>query len=180
MTLGVASAPSDVGELTFDALYDAHFDLVWRSLRRLGVPDSALDDALQDVFVVVHRQLTGFQGRSSPRTWLAGIAVRVAADHRRRLRRKGGWEELSPAVVDPGPGPQEQAARAEGIQLLDRLLRQLEDFKREVFVMVELEQMTAPEVAEALGLNLNTVYSRLRLARADFERALAAYRAGSK
>ncbi len=169
-------APADGNGVTFERLYNAHFDFVWRSLRRLGVPEASVDDALQDVFVVVHRRLGEFGGHSSIKTWLFGIALRVTSDYRRTLRRKGGHEPLDEAVADPAPGPQEKAANAEMLALLDRALDLLDDDRRAVFVLAELEQMSAPEIAEALGTKLNTVYSRLRLARQDFERALVTLR----
>src|SRR5262245_44836563 len=71
---------------TLDAIYEAHVAYVWRVVQRLGVPESSADDAVQDVFLVVHRKLDGFEGRSSIRTWLYGIALRVARDHRRKRR----------------------------------------------------------------------------------------------
>ncbi|HEU4407494.1 MAG TPA: sigma-70 family RNA polymerase sigma factor [Polyangiaceae bacterium] len=169
-------APPAAGGVPFELVYNDYFDFVWRSLRRLGVAESSVEDALQDVFVVVHRRLDEFGGRSSLKTWLFGIALRVTHDHRRRVRRKGGHEPLDEAVADPAPGPQERAANAEMIGLLDRALDALDDDRRAVFVLAELEQMSAPEIAEALGVKLNTVYSRLRLARQDFERAFAGLR----
>ena len=171
-------------ELSFDGLYDEHFGFVWRSLRRLGVDPSALDDAVQDVFVVVHRRLAEFEGRSSPRTWLFGILLRVARDHRRSARRKRN-HGLLPAgdvdtaeVADPtSPTPLESAARAEAVRMVYAILDSLDDDKREVLVMGDLEQMSVPEIAEALGANPNTVYSRLRAARAEVEQAIARFRA---
>lgn len=159
----------------FDAVYDEHFAYLWSCLRRLGVPAASIDDAVQDVFVVVHRRLADFEGRSSLRTWLFGIALRVARDYRRRAERTEpggeGPERTAPDTVRPSPF--EDAAAAEGARLLDRLLGQLEESRREVFVLAELEQMTAPEIASCLEVNLNTVYARLRAARAEFERAVA-------
>lgn len=171
----------DAGELprgaamcpTFEEAYEQLFDFVWRSLRRLGVPPAAVDDALQDVFVVVHRRLAEFEGRSSLKTWVFGIALRVARDHQRTARRKGGHEPLDPRIPDESPGPVESLARAEAMRELDRILATLDEDKRTVFILAELEQMTAPEIAEALGINPNTVYSRLRAARRAFD-ALAA------
>lgn len=157
----------------FADIYERWFDFVWRTARRLGVPEAFLDDVVQEVFVVVHRQLDGFEGRSSLKTWLFGITRRVCADHRRAARRRGSQEPLQEeGVRAPEDGPVESLARAEAVHLLYRLLETLEASKREVFVLVELEQMTVPEAAEALGVGVNTAYSRLRLARRDFERAL--------
>lgn len=172
--LGVAIAEPAPRVLDFTAVYDEHFAFVWRSLRRLGVPERLLDDAAQDVFVVVHRRLGEFEGRASVRSWLFGIARRVAHDHRRRIGRKERTEELPEAVVDPhGATPAADAERAEARRVLHEILGELDDGKREVFVLAELEQMTVPEIAEAIGANLNTVYSRLRAARQGFEAAVA-------
>lgn len=168
-TSDVAPAP-----LTFDRVYDRWFDFVWRSVRRLGVPDASVDDAVQDVFVVVHRRLGDFEGRSTIKTWLFGIAMRVAKDHRRSASRRRPTEPLRESLVDAPCGcPMERAAQNEAVRLLHALLEQLDDEKRAVFVMAELEQMSVPEIAETLDVNLNTVYSRLRAARAAFEKAVA-------
>src|SRR5262249_49177614 len=142
-----------------------------RGLKSLGVRDYALDDAVQDVFVVVHRRLAEFERRSSVRSWVFGIAIRVAHDYRRRERRKGGLEPLDFEVVDNARDPHEEAAKAEALRELAIVLESLDDAKREVFVLAELEQLTAPEIAEALGVNVNTVYSRIRAARREFEAA---------
>ncbi len=163
-----------------EELYDAHFDFVWRSARRMGVPDAAVDDVVQEVFLVVHRRRDDFEGRSSVKTWLFGILLRVVADHRRRHRRKGGLAPLPEGLAaEPDRScPAEQAARNDKVRLLHALLEQLDEDKRAVFVLAELEQLTAPEIAEALGgIKLNTVYSRLRVARKQFDEALARHRA---
>jgi RNA polymerase sigma-70 factor, ECF subfamily len=173
---GAHSAPA-----TFDALYQEHFAFVWRNLRRLGVPSGAQDDAVQDIFLIVHRKLGEFEGRSSFKTWLFGILLRVA----RRYRQAGRAGPVSPAApVDPdalvdvrGQSPHERAEQAESLHLLHRLLDALDDAKREVFVLVEIEGLSAPEVAEALGVPVNTVYSRLRLARHEFDQAAARHEA---
>lgn len=170
---GCASARVDVPQ--FAELYEAHFDFVWRTARRLGCPDDALDDVTQDVFVVVHRKLPEFEGRSSLKTWLYAITRRVVSDHRRKHRRRRPastpfQDERAPCA---GASPQELAARQQAAMLLYAFLDSLPDEQREVFVLAELEQMTAPEIAEATGAKLNTVYSRLRLARRAFERVVA-------
>lgn len=163
----------------FDAIYGAHFDFVWRSLRRLGVPEASVDDALQDVFVVVHRRFADFDG-ASPRAWLFRIAINVVREHRRTYQRKGRHEPLPESVADGAPGPHEELARAEALRLVDRLLDALDDDRRAVFVLAEYEGMTAPEMAAALGVNVNTVSSRLRAARRDFEAALARHRSRTR
>ena len=159
----------------FEGVYERYFDFVWRTARRLGCPEAALDDAAQDVFVVVHRKLPEFEGRSSLKTWLYAITRRVVSDHRRKHQRRRPAE--TPFRDERAPcaeaSPQELAARQQAAMLLHAFLDSLPDEQREVFVLAELEQMTAPEIAEATGAKLNTVYSRLRLARRALERVVA-------
>ena len=156
-------------------VYEDHFDFVWRSARRLGVPESAVDDLVQEVFIVVHRQLAAFEGRSSLKTWLFGILRNLVLRERRRFARRGREEALDESQVELSQAaPDQQLADR---RLLHALLAELDDDKRAVFVLADLEQMSAPEIAEATGLKLNTVYSRLRLARAEMERALERLRA---
>lgn len=182
MTRPPAATPS-AEALAFDAVYDSWFAFVWRSVRRLGVPDSQVDDAVQEVFLVVHRRLDTFEGRSSLRSWLYGIVANVVRDHRRTARRKdprvrGGGEgpEVEALPDARRRGPDESVERADAVRVLHELLETLEFAKREAFVLVELEQMSIPEVAEATGTNVNTVYSRLRAARKAFNDAAARYR----
>jgi RNA polymerase sigma-70 factor (ECF subfamily) len=166
--VGVArAAPSSLAAtppdpvLDFDALYTDHIAFVWRNLRRLGV--LALDDACQDVFLVVHRRMADLPA-TNVRSWLFGILRRVAADHRRTLRRRGAVP--IDAVAEP-PAP---ANPPDARLIVHRILDQLDDDKREVLVLAELEQMTAVEIAAAIDVPVNTVYSRLRAARQAFER----------
>ena len=159
--------------MSFALLYADNLDLVWRALRGLGVSEASVEDAVQDVFLVVHRRMDSFEARSSFRTWLYGVVLHVARNHRRREHRKGGCASLDsgPEIADLAPGPHEEAAAAEAMRRLAMLLEGLDEAKREVFVLAELEQMSAPEIAEALGINVNTVYSRLRAARQAVEAA---------
>lgn len=161
----------------FDALYDAHVDGVWRLLQKFGVPDAGLEDAVQEVFIVAHRQLGGFRGDSSLKTWLGGICVRVAKDARRTIARKGGLEPLDPSMAQPGPQLEERVGQREALAHVLKLLALLDEDQREVFVLAEFEGMTAPEIAAATGVNLNTLYTRLRTARQRFN-ALVAERGG--
>lgn len=170
--------------LTFEGVYEAHFPFVWRSVRRLlGTTHASIDDVVQEIFVVVHRRLGEFEGRSSVKTWLFGIALRVVRDHRKTQRRKNpplGPDHTNDAESvrdDDAHAPDETAAKAQAVRTLHALLEELDDEKREVFILAELEQMSAPEIADALAINLNTVYSRLRAARQDFEDGIARHRA---
>jgi RNA polymerase sigma-70 factor (ECF subfamily) len=163
--------------LTFDQVYEQNLDFVWRTSLRLGVHRSAIDDVVQEVFLVVHRRLAEFEWRSSVRTWIFGIVRRVVAGLMRTCRRKpshlGVAEAVDPdAFVTADIGPCESAEQAEELRLVQRLLDQLDPDKREAFILSELEQMTIAEIAEAVGANANTVASRIRAARVAFERAL--------
>jgi len=160
--------------LSFAAVYEEHFAFVWRNLRRLGVPEASLRDAAQDVFVVVHRRLGEYDARSKLRSWLYSILNRVAREYGRRRRRKDPARvEDAEQVADPRAEPPDQGAeRSESLRLLLRLLDDLDLEKREAFVLSDLEEMTAPEIADALGVNLNTVYSRIRAARRELSAAL--------
>lgn len=163
----------------FETLYARHHAFVWRILRRLGVPAGSLDDATQDVFVVVHRRREALRADASVRSWLFGIARRVAADvHRgqRRVRRK---LEALPSPEEPAP-LDDALERAEAADFVRVFLERLDEGHRMVFVLADVEGMTAPEIAQTLELNLNTVYSRLRNARKKFERAVARRRARAK
>jgi RNA polymerase sigma-70 factor (ECF subfamily) len=163
----------------FESVYDTYFPYVWRSVQRLGVPPSHADDVVQEVFIIVHRRLHEFEGRSALKTWLYGIALRVARAYRTQSRRSGERVALDAEQLraPEATRPDEQAQIAEAARLVDALLDGLEYEQREVFVLAELEQLTAPEIAEALGAKLNTVYSRLRLARRAFAEAAARCRA---
>jgi RNA polymerase sigma-70 factor, ECF subfamily len=169
-----AALTSETPALVFESVYAEHFRGVWRTLRRLGVTDAQLDDAAQDVFVVVHRKLAAFDGRSL-RGWLFAIAVRVASDYRRGVTQRR-MLPLHDAVTDPAPDPARWSELNESVRLLHALLAELPGEQRTVFVLAELEELSVPEIAEALGANLNTVYSQKRAARARFEAALKRHR----
>lgn len=150
----------------FGALYAEHFRAVWRTLQRLGVQSGSVDDATQEVFVTAWRRWDDFEGRSSERTWLLGIAIRVASDTRRKQRPT---EEVSPELQMTGPGPETMTASREVSRRVEQLLAKLEPERREVLLLVDLEGYSVPEVASATGVNLNTLYTRLRAARQQFE-----------
>lgn len=162
-----------------ESIYRQHFKAVWRLLRRLGVPAGQLDDAAQDVFLVVQKKLAQLRPDASLQSWVFGITVRVASEHRRRsLWRRA--EPIADAVIDLAPDPGSQHEVQEAVALLHELLAELDEKKREVFVLAELEQLSAPEMAEVLGVNLNTIYSRLRAAKREFDAALVRRRAAGE
>ena len=170
---------------TFAEVYEEHVRFVWRTLRRLGVPDKDCDDATQDVFLVVHRRLAEFRPDAPLKHWLFRITSRIARDHRRSGRRKSpaqqGFVAVDGADIEDltQQSPVDAAERSAAARLIRDLLQELDEPKREVFILAELEQLTAPEIAQALELPLNTVYSRLRRGRLQFEAALERHRAPS-
>jgi RNA polymerase sigma-70 factor (ECF subfamily) len=161
---------------TFRALYESHVDFVWRNLRRLGVQECDAEDRTQEVFVVAHRRFDEFEDRGhGPRAWLFQIVLRVASDARRHRRRHpeqpDGGDASALASID---APQAEAiARREALSQLDAALQSIDPTRRVVLVLHEIEEMTAPEIAQMLGIPLNTVYSRLRVGRTELEDALA-------
>jgi len=175
--------PADAGfraRPTFDELYDAHVEFLWRNARRLGVGDDSVDDVLQQVFLVVHRRLPEVTMTGSEKAWLFGVLLRVVRDHKRLLRRKSPHRFMAftdpEMLADRGRQPDESLARVEAAALVQGWLNALDDDKREVFILAELEQMSAREIGEATATNPSTVYSRLRAARAAFEAAATRYR----
>lgn len=165
----------DVLETGFEELYRRHYATVWRSARRLGVAEAELDDLVQEVFVVAHRRLADFEGRAAITTWLFGITYRVVRDHRRSAAARARREAMATGGRPPTE-PDRMLSRTEAARILDDLLDTLDDDQREVFVMADIMHMTAPQIAELTEAKLNTVYSRLRLARRAFETALAELR----
>lgn len=165
--------------LTVQEVYEAHFNFVWRSARRFGIRPPQLDDIVQEVFMVVQRRLAEFEGRAAIRTWLYSITRHVVRAHFRHKARKP--QDLSAdadATCDPRePGPEFAALANEGRKLLYALLDELDDDKREVFVLAQLEEMTGPEIAAALEMPLSSVYSRIEAAQKAFDRALKRQRA---
>ena len=167
----------------FDAVYEAHLDFVWRTVRRMGVRPADTDDVVQEVFFVVHRRLAEFEGRAQLKTWVFKILVHVVRHYWRTHQRKPGdhaaddLAELQTLAADHEESPTARLERVEALRVLDGLLARLDEDKREVFVLAEIEKMTAAEIAEIVEANVNTVSSRLRAARQEFEKALLRYRA---
>lgn len=172
-----AGAPPASEVPAFDEVYERYFNFVWSSSRRLGVSMASLDDVVQEIFMVIHAKLDTLRQPSSLRSWIYGVVRRTVGDHHRALRtRTRSTGELAVKVAgDPPrvPTPQDLREHSEQVGLLFSLLDQMAWPKREVFMLAELEQMTVPEIAEALSIPLNTAYSRLRAARISFEELLA-------
>ena len=178
-----AAASARPGEalLDFESVYEENLKFIWRAARRLGIESADTDDVVQEVFVVAHRKLGEFERRASVKTWLFKILMLVVRHHRRTRQRKPGHcvgespKELDGLRDNHGSGPAEAAERADAVRILDGLLGQLDGEKREVFVLAEIEQLSSVEIAEVLEVNVNTVYSRLRVARQEFHQALTRF-----
>lgn len=151
-----------------NVLYREHRAFVWRSLRHLGVPSSELDDALQEVFLVVHRRRSEFLGNSSVRTWLFGVARMVSLSRRKRasVRR----EDLLSAMPEglAGDDPASTLERRRELGAVEKVLSAMPEDQRLVFVLFEVQGMSMQEVAEALSCPLKTAYGRLYRARESF------------
>lgn len=158
----------------FRALYVRELDFVWTVLSRLGVDDVDVEDAAHDVFMVVHRQLDRFEGRSTERTWLYAIARRIAWRHRRSERRRArrhGALAAEPHLAEDATDVDDALRDREARELLAAFLESLDRPKREAFVLGELEALPRTALGRALGVSPGTAYSRLRAARADFAAA---------
>jgi RNA polymerase sigma-70 factor (ECF subfamily) len=151
---------------TFRRLFEAEFTYVCRSLRRLGVREADMKDVAQEIFLAVHRHLDEYDTSRPVRPWLFSFSLRFAANYRRLARNRAHL---------PDDGLHQEAAPGSDVEARDLVLRALEalDFDfRVVFVMHDLEGFSAPEIAEQTGSKLNTVYSRIRLAREAFKSAV--------
>ena len=164
------AAVSSDAPLTFEALYRREFAFVWRSVRGFGVAAEAVDDVVQEVFVVVHRRLPSFDPtQGAVRGWIYGIARLASSRHRRTARRKDP-RRLAPPPP-PGPTqPDDVLARNQAANLVQLFLDNLDERYREVFFLHDVEGLSAPEIVRLLNLKLGTVYSRLRRAREQFQK----------
>ena len=153
---------------SFRAIFEAEGGYVWNTLRRLGVQDRDLEDLAHDVFVTVHRRIGDYDPSRPLRPWLFGICLRVAMRYRdlARHRREVMDAEVEPA--DEAPDAEALLVQKQAKDLVAEAMEALDMDRRAVFVMHEIDGEGIPEVAEALGIPLNTAYSRLRLARAEF------------
>jgi len=160
-------------------MYAEHVAMVWSGLRRLGVPESSIEDAVQDVFLVAHRRLADFEGRSSIKTWLYGIVLRVAKDYRRsqfrHAQRVEGLAEMLSVSTDSAQTPVREAERREANRALHAILDELDEDHSEVLVMVELEDFSVKDAAAVLNLHIRACQRRLRAAHEEFEKKLARY-----
>jgi RNA polymerase sigma-70 factor (ECF subfamily) len=169
--------PATQGVPAFKAIYAEYFEFVWSSARRLGVVPGAMDDVVQEIFVVIHRRIHTLEQPDSLRSWIYSIVRRtVSGYHRSRRSRNVSDTALAQHVgtqMDAQLTPFDLAEQNEEAKLLWSVLEEIEPRKREVLVLVEFDGMTVPEIAEALEIPVNTAYSRLRAGRIAFEAVLA-------
>jgi RNA polymerase sigma-70 factor (ECF subfamily) len=164
----VAKDGEELSSATLRELVAEHLDFVWRSLRRFGVPAADVDDAAQQVFLIANEK-SGKIRRGSERSFLVGVALRVASHARRSFERRAAVEQrFSTHPSPPNPDPEELAQQREARHLLDRVLDALPEDMRAVFVLFELEELSLEQIASLLNVPRGTVASRLRRAREVF------------
>lgn len=168
----------------FAEIYELYFDFVWTSSRRLGVSREAIDDVVQEIFIVIHQRIHTLQQPDALRSWIYSVVRRTVSNYHRSRRVNNAATATLAADVDAlevSPlTPFELTQQSDQVRLLESLLAELAPPKREVFVLAEIEELSVPEIAEALEIPLNTAYSRLRAARQAFEAALVRQSTGSK
>ena len=165
---------TDDHEAQFREIFAKEFSYVWNTLRRLGIPERELEDVAQDVFMTVDALLPDCDVSRPMRPWLFGVSYRIALRHRglARYRREQLNDEPLESTPDERPAPDELVDRTRDRVLVQKAIGRIEIHRRAVFVLCELDGCTVPEVANALGIPLNTAYSRLRLAREEFVAAV--------
>jgi RNA polymerase sigma-70 factor, ECF subfamily len=172
---GSSVAPTNV--LSFESLYQQYFDFVWSLTRRFGVSPASADDVVQEIFMVIHSKFQDLRQPESLRSWIYSVVRRTASDHHRAQRSKlqsGSAYAFELDVRHPvAQTPADLVEQSQQVKRLWTLLEAIDLPKREVFILAELEELTVPEIAEALEIPLNTAYSRLRTARQQFEEGLA-------
>jgi RNA polymerase sigma-70 factor, ECF subfamily len=155
----------------FREVFALNFDYVWHALKRLGVREADLEDVTHEVFLAVFRKLDQFDATRPLRPWLFGFAFRLASDHRDLAHHRRELVTDAPEILDAGPSALDAAIRQQALAVAQRALGALELGRRAVFILHVLDDCPMPEVAAALGIPVNTAYSRLRLARADLAAA---------
>ena len=168
--------PLETPRPSFEAVYRDHVGFVWRTIRRFGIPEAEIEDAAHEVFLVVHRRLADFDGQAAITTWLFAIARGVASNRRRSAHRREQREELAPEPP-ASPDPAERLDQVRAAAAVERFLAGLPVEQRVVFELFEIEGLRGAEISEALALNINTVYTRLRAARLRFAQFLAEHHA---
>jgi RNA polymerase sigma-70 factor, ECF subfamily len=171
-----ASSPEIRTQLDFRTIFELEVGYVMRTLRRLGVAPSDLEDLAHDVFLAVHQRLDSYDPARALRPWLFGFAFRVASHYRRKAGRETALDHVE-SVADAADGPEALLEKESRRRLVLAGLDAIELSRRAVFVLHELDGVTCDEIARTLGIPIGTAYSRLRLARQDFSAAMSRLRA---
>lgn len=175
-----APAEERSSALCAERVYEQHGDFVWRTLQHLGVRDADLEDLAQEVFVVVHRRIGSFDGRSKLTTWLFGVCLHLVQRHRRRAYFRLEFLYAEPPERVDSETPEQRYAGAEASLRLEKLLDKLSPERRATFVLFEVEGASCDEIAELTAVPIGTVYSRLHLARKQVAQAAARLRRSGK
>ncbi|MEO6601390.1 MAG: sigma-70 family RNA polymerase sigma factor [Polyangiaceae bacterium] len=168
----MASAEPTLPVPSFKALCAQYFEFVWKCARAFGSKSDEVDDVVQDVFLVVQRRHADLKEERLARSWIYSITRRVVSSQRRRRRERDSRAEPDvDSLKSPDQSPLAAAEHQHEVRVLSALLDGLDERKREVFVMSEILEMSGREIAETIGVPMNTVYSRLRAAREEFDAA---------
>jgi RNA polymerase sigma-70 factor, ECF subfamily len=175
-----AGATDEAHQLEVRQVYERHADFVWRSLQHLGARPADLEDLGQEVFVVVHRRLSTFDGRSKLTTWLFGICLHLVQRHRRRAYLRLEFLHAEPPERIDSETPEARYESEETRVRLESLLDKLSPERRATFVLFEIEGASCEEIAELTSVPIGTVYSRLYLARKQVKETAARLRRSGK
>ena len=179
---GSAPAPSSTGPgpnplrptPRFETVFAELAPYVMRMLPRLGIAPADIEDVCQEVFVTVHAKLPTFEGRSAVRTWVYGICLRVASNHRDRAYRRREQPRAELPVQTAAPGQERELSQQRTLVQLDAALASLLPAQREAFVLHAIEELDVKEIAEVQGVSKFTVYARLYAARKHLQASFAA------
>ncbi len=172
VALPAGPAPVPAVPLDLQTLFKMHAGYVWNSLRRMGVRPADLEDLTHDVFLQVHRHMGQFDPSRAVKPWLFGFAFRVASQYRRRAFRRFEQSGEVESALDPAPTPERDAETADDLRLVRDALGTIPLERRAVLVLYSIDGARVEEIAESLGIPINTVYSRLRTARIEFNAAI--------
>ena len=156
----------------FRELFEQQFSYVWNVLRRLGIAERDLEDLTQQVFLQVHGQLPNYDSARPLRPWLFSFAYHAASNYRALARHRIELSIVAPEQADSVPGADEQLITRQELQLAELALTRVAVDRRAVLLLHEVEGHSVPEIAQTLEIPLNTAYSRLRLARQEYELAV--------
>jgi RNA polymerase sigma-70 factor (ECF subfamily) len=175
---GNSSGDGQIDLAAFGEFVREHTAYVWRVLRSLGVREVDLEDVCQEAFMVVHRRAQTYEARGSLRSWIYGIALRVASDYRGKAHRRREVLTAEPPHVSTEPAQELAADTRRAFEMVDKLLAGLSEEQRQVFVLYELEELGMREISDIVGCPLQTAYSRLNSARRVVRERVARMRKG--